>query len=295
MKKGGEDVAQVGQFEADDLGAHAAVEQEDVKQVGQRDQQRRDVAKDADLFCELAKPEFERAVALFQLHFPADLSEEGCVPDRCDGHFAAACGQVTAPEEGIGAAWLEGVCVRARDGTRPRLLFDFATFAGHSGLVDPCAAPDQDPVSRNAFARRQQHAVSHDHLRDGDFPHAARATDPAGCAVSLLGKSRERPLGGPLGEGGDQGGEEDGKPDAGSLDPIRAVEQEQQVDRQRRQQDADDRVVQIGQKLPPERFCLLPGKLVAAVCRPRRPDLLVGQPSGLLRLLKLLDHCFTPK
>lgn len=295
MEQRGEDIAQVGQLEPDDIGAHSAVKQKNMEQVGKRNQHCRDVAENADLLCKLPEPALEGAVALLQLYLAADLAEKGCISDRCNQHFPAARSQVAAAEQGAGVRRFLPVPGGA---AAPRKLLHLAALSRHGRLVDLHGAADQEPVGGNAFAGAEQHRVAAHHVRNGNFHNAARAPYPAGRAVALLRKPRKRPLGGTLGKRGDQRGEKDGKPDPGGLDPVGSVKQKQEIHRQSRQQDADDGIVEIAEKLPPEGLGLLLGELVGAVRLTRRANLCIGQSCRPVRgagfAFQLLNHRFTP-
>ena len=273
MEEGGEEVVQVGELEADDIRAHSAVDEENVEQVRQRDQHRRNVAQDADLLCQLSQPPLQGAFPLIHLHLPADLPQRGRIPHRRDQQFPAACGQTAPPQQGARVGRLRSVGPQPRRRTAPRALVNLPALPRHGGLVHPRGTVQKQSVRRNRFPGTQQNNVPHNNLRKGNFMHRPASAHAAGRPLPFLRKPCERPLGRTLRQRGNQRCKKNRQPDPRRLNPVRTVKQQEQIDRQRRKQNANHRIIQIPQKLPPERLRFLPGQPVASVRLPRCQDL----------------------
>ena len=130
--------------------------------------------------------------------------------------------------------------------SRMPVFFNLPVFTGHGGLIHADLSVGHFAVRRNLLAGADQYPVAHHDLLNRDFPHTATAADTEACRGAGFGKASESGFAPTLGKSGNESGKKDRYSDSDRFRKVPATEYQKQIDHQCAQQDADDRVPEIG-------------------------------------------------
>ena len=135
-------------------------------------------------------------------------------------------------------------------------------------MIDLNGAVDNHAVGRNFIAGLQQNAIAHDDVVDRNFGNRAVAIDFAFDERRLRLQRLEGTFVFVLGKGRYAGRENDCERDADRLVPLGlAHEREEDVQREREDQNFDDRIVEIALEFIPKALASLFRDAVIAVSR----------------------------
>ncbi len=153
-----------------------------VKQVCQRHQQRRAVAQPAHGAGQLAQPELQGAFPRLLLQREGHAAEKGMLAGAQHLHHALSCGNACPAQQQVRACGIPlGGLLR-----RGRPFADLSALAGKGRLVAMKLAPHQNAVGGDAFSRFQQNQIAHHQLLRRDLLQKRLPPHPAGDPCGLL-------------------------------------------------------------------------------------------------------------